>query len=73
MLQFLEIGVLKRKKLAGELLKDYVKDKNVIANVSGGYEEVCKEYLEDVIYTAKEGRPTSNDSIYNLRTELKKL
>lgn len=59
------------KKLAGELLKDYVKDKNVIANVSGGYEEVCIEYLDDVIYTAKEDRPTSNDSIYNLRTELK--
>jgi archaeosine synthase alpha-subunit len=60
------------KKLAGELLKEYVKDKNVVANVSGGYEEVCREYLDDVVYTAHEGRPTSNESIYNLRMELKK-
>lgn len=60
------------KKLAGELLKNYVKDKNVVANVSGGYEEVCREYLDNVNYTAVEGRPTSNDSLYNLRMELKK-
>ncbi|MDR2967087.1 MAG: DUF5591 domain-containing protein [Methanobacteriaceae archaeon] len=60
------------KKLAGELLNSYVKDKNVIANVSGGYEEVCKDYLDDCIYTAVDGKPTSPDSIYNLRTELKK-
>ncbi|MCL2116207.1 MAG: DUF5591 domain-containing protein [Methanobrevibacter sp.] len=60
------------KKVAGDLLNSYVKDKDVIANVSGGYEEVCKEYLDDCIYTAVDGKPSSNDSIYNLRTELKK-
>ncbi len=58
---------------SGMLLKNYVKDKKVVANVSGGYEEVCKQYLDDnVIYTCKDNHPTSNDSIYNLRMELKK-
>jgi len=60
------------KKLAGELLQDYVGEKAVVANVSGGYKEVCREYLDDCIYTAVDERPTSNDSIYNLRMELKK-
>ncbi|MCL2687571.1 MAG: DUF5591 domain-containing protein [Methanobrevibacter sp.] len=60
------------KKLAGELLRDYVSDKAVVANVSGGYEEVCREYLDDCVYTAVDGRPSSNDSLYNLRMELKK-
>jgi archaeosine synthase len=59
-------------KVAGELLKDYVSDKSVIANVHGGYEEVCNEYLDNCIYTCEDGRPTSPDSIYNLRMELKK-
>ncbi|MDR2624106.1 MAG: DUF5591 domain-containing protein [Methanobrevibacter sp.] len=61
------------KKIAGELLKDYVKDKNVVANVSGGYEEACREYLDDCIYTCEDGKPTSFESIYNLREELKKF
>lgn len=57
---------------SGILLKDYVKDKKVVANVSGGYEEVCRQYLDDdVIYTCRDNRPASNDSIYNLRMELK--
>jgi len=60
------------KKLAGELLNSYVQDKNVIANVSGGYEQVCKDYLDDCTYTAVDGKPSSNDSIFNLRTQLKK-
>ncbi|KZX15791.1 PUA domain protein [Methanobrevibacter cuticularis] len=60
------------KKIAGELLKNYVGDKKVIANVSGGYEDVCREYLDECTYVAEEGKPTSADSIYNLRTELKK-
>ncbi|RBQ23422.1 Archaeosine synthase [Candidatus Methanobinarius endosymbioticus] len=76
-IQSYDVGVsgdwsFEEKKLAGELLKNYVKDKDVIANVSGGYEEVCREYLDDVSYTAIESRPTSNDSLYNLRMELKK-
>ncbi len=60
-------------KASGELLKEYTKGKEAIANVSGGYEEVCRNYLDDCTYTAKEGRPTSHDSIYNLRMELKKF
>lgn len=59
-------------KVTGELLKKYVSDKNVIANVHGGYEEVCKKYLDNCIYTCEDGKPTSPDSIYNLRMELKK-
>lgn len=56
---------------SGKLLEKYVKGKNVIANVSGGYEEVCKQYLDECVYTCRDGRPTSPDSIYNLRMELK--
>ncbi|MCQ2972685.1 MAG: DUF5591 domain-containing protein [archaeon] len=56
---------------SGKLLEQYVKGKKVVANVSGGYKEVCKQYLDDCTYTAVEGKPTSPDSIYNLRMELK--
>ena len=59
-------------KVAGKLLKKYVSDNNVIANVHGGYEEVCREYLDDCIYSCQDNKPTSPDSIYNLRMELKK-
>ncbi|MDR3291462.1 MAG: DUF5591 domain-containing protein [Methanobrevibacter sp.] len=61
------------KKIAGELLKDYCMDKTFVANVSGGYEEVCREYLDDCIYTCKDGKPTSFESINNLKEELKKF
>ncbi len=37
-----------------------------------GYEEVCRQYLDECTYTCKDGRPTSPDSIYNLRMELKR-
>ena len=59
-------------RLAGELLRDYVGDKPVIANVEGGYEEVCREYLDNCTYVCENGRPTSPESIFNLREELKK-
>lgn len=59
-------------RLAGELLRDYVGDKPVIANVEGGYEEVCHEYLDNCTYVCDGGRPTSPQSIFNLREELKK-
>ena len=59
-------------KIAGELLRDYVGDKKVIANVHGGYEEVCRAYLDDAEYVCADGRPTAPDSIYNLRQALKK-
>lgn len=56
---------------SGKLLKEYVGDKTLIANLSGGYKEVCEAYLDDCIYTCKDGRPTSPDSLYNLRMALK--
>ena len=56
---------------AGALIEKYCKGKNVIANLSGGYRECCEQYVDDVTYTCKDGRPTSPDSIYNLRMELK--
>ncbi len=59
-------------RLSGELLRDYVGDKPVIANVHGGYEEVCREYLDNCTFVCQDGRPTSPDSIYHLREELKK-
>ena len=59
-------------KLAGELLREYVKGKDVIANVHGGYEDVCREYLDDCTYVCQDGKPTSPDSIYELRMALKK-
>ncbi len=59
-------------RLAGELLKNYVGDKPVIANVEGGYEEVCREYLDNCTYVCDSGMPTSPQSIFNLREELKK-
>ena len=59
-------------KIAGELLREYVKGKDVIANVHGGYEEVCREYLDDCTYVCQDGKPTAPDSIYNLRMALKK-
>lgn len=48
-------------------------DKTVVVNVSGGYEEVCREYLDDCIYVCKDGKPTSFESIYNLREEVKRF
>ncbi len=58
-------------EVAGKLLREYVKNKKVVANVSGGYEEVCRQFLDECVYTCENGKPTSPDSIYNLRTELK--
>lgn len=59
-------------RISGELLRDYVGDKPVIANVHGGYEEVCREYLDNCTYVCADGKPTSPESIYHLREELKK-
>lgn len=56
---------------SGKLLEEYVKGKEVVANVSGGYEEVCRQYLDECTYTCEDGRPTSPDSLYNLRMALK--
>lgn len=60
-------------EVVGELLKHYVQEKIVIAHVSGGYQRVCEKYLDDVIYTCKDGRPLSPSSIENLKNEVKNL
>lgn len=58
--------------VTGECLKNYVAGKNVIAHVSGGYKDVCEEYLDDAVYTCNDGRTTSWDSMDNLKMEVKK-
>ena len=40
-------------KIVGECLKDYVRGIDVIAHVSGGYRQVCEEYLDDAFYTCE--------------------
>ena len=57
--------------VTGECLEKYVKGKDVIAHVSGGYREACEAYLEDAIYTCNDGRATSWESMDNLKRELK--
>ncbi len=57
--------------VTGKCLQEYVKDKQVIAHVSGGYLDVCESYLEDPVYTCLDGKTTSPDSVYNLRKTLK--
>lgn len=59
-------------KISGKCLKDYVKDKKVIAHVSGGYRVACEEYLDNVVYTCEDGNTRSNESLENLKTEVKK-
>lgn len=55
----------------GRLIKKYCKGKSIIANLSGGYLESCEAFVDDFINVCKDGRPTSPDSLYNLRMELK--
>ena len=57
--------------VTGKCLTEYVNGKQVIAHVAGGYRKVCEEYLDDAIYTCKDGRPTSSESMENLKNELK--
>lgn len=59
-------------EVTGKCLKDYVDEKQVIAHVAGGYQRVCEEYLDDAVYTCKDGRVTSHESMENLGNELKK-
>lgn len=57
--------------VTGECLQLYVGDKPVIAHVSGGYREVCENYLDDAIYSCEDGKTTSSQSVHNLRKNLK--
>lgn len=56
---------------AGKLIAKYCEGKNVVANLEGGYLQSCEAYLDDFTNVCKDGRPTSPDSLYNLRMELK--
>ena len=59
-------------KASGKCLKDYVKDRKVIAHVSGGYRLACEEVLDNVVYTCEDGNTRSQESLNNLRDEVKK-
>jgi len=56
----------------GKLIEKYTKGKQVVANLAGGYLQSAEAYLDDFINVCVDDRPTSPDSLYNLRMELKK-
>ncbi|MBM4240415.1 MAG: pseudouridine synthase [Euryarchaeota archaeon] len=58
--------------VVGRTLKEYIGGKSAIAHVAGGYRNVCEEYLRNCVYTCKNGKTTSRESIENLIKELKK-
>jgi archaeosine synthase len=55
----------------GKLIAKYCEGKTIVANLAGGYLESCEAYVDDFINVCEDGRPTSPDSLYNLRMELK--
>ena len=55
----------------GRLVAKYCEGKNVVANLAGGYLESCEAYMDDFVNVCVNERPTSPDSLYNLRMELK--
>lgn len=59
-------------KASGKCLKEYVKDYKVIAHVTGGYRAACEEFLDNVVYTCDDGNTRSNESLNNLKAEVKK-
>jgi archaeosine synthase len=59
-------------KMAGNCLKEYVKDYKVIAHVSGGYKKACEEVLDNVVYTCNDENTRSQESLSNLKEEVKK-
>ncbi len=58
--------------VVGEVLREYVKDKTVIAHVTGGYRQVCEKFIDDCIYTPVDDKVSSKESIYHLAKELRK-
>ena len=56
---------------SGKLIEKYTKGKRVVANLSGGYLKSCEAYIDDFVNVCVDERPTSPDSLYNLRMELK--
>lgn len=56
----------------GKLIEKYTKGKEIVANLAGGYLQSAEAYLDDFVNVCVDDRPTSPDSLYNLRMELKK-
>ena len=56
----------------GKLIAKYCEGKKIVANLAGGYLESCEAYVDDFVNVCVDERPTSPDSLYNLRMELKK-
>ncbi|WP_407414199.1 DUF5591 domain-containing protein [Methanobrevibacter sp.] len=56
----------------GKLIAKYCEGKQIVANLAGGYLESCEAYVDDFVNVCVDERPTSPDSLYNLRMELKK-
>ena len=59
-------------EVVGKCLKKYVGKKEAIAHVTGGYKEVCENYLDDCVYTCTNNKTTSRESIENLKKEVRK-
>jgi archaeosine synthase len=55
----------------GKLIAKYCKGKKIVANLAGGYLESCEAYVDEFVNVCVDERPTSPDSLYNLRMELK--
>ena len=56
---------------SGRLIAKYCEGKNIVANLAGGYLESLEAYVDDFVNVCADERPTSPDSLYNLRMELK--
>jgi len=59
-------------KIVGEVIKNYVSEKDVIAHITSGYRKICEKYLDDCVYTCSDGKPTSPKSMGNLKKEVLK-
>lgn len=56
---------------SGRLIEKYTREKQVVANLAGGYLQSAEAYLDDFVNVCVDERPTSPESLYNLRMELK--
>lgn len=55
----------------GKLIAQYCEGKSIVANLAGGYRESLEAFCDDFTNVCEDERPTSPDSLYNLRMELK--
>ena len=55
----------------GKLIAQYCEGRNIVANLAGGYLESLEAYVDEFTNVCVNERPTSPDSLYNLRMELK--